>query len=58
VAVFPERVDLRNRYGETTFKYQIPSLLNGLPEELKRIDNQNEMKKKIQNHYLENNNEI
>jgi hypothetical protein len=48
----------RNNYGRTTIKFQVPKLLNSIPNELRNIENKNKMKKEIQKYYLENNNEI
>jgi hypothetical protein len=46
----------RNNYGKTTIKFQVPSLLNSLPNELKNIDNKNKMKLDLQKHLLETRN--
>ncbi|KAL1446819.1 hypothetical protein WDU94_013966 [Cyamophila willieti] len=49
---------IRNNYGKTTLKFQVPSLLNTLPNRLKNIQNNNIMKQTIEKFYLEENNNI
>ena len=39
---------IRNNYGRSTLKYQIPYMLNELPNRLKNIGNKNIMKKELQ----------
>ncbi|KAL1446982.1 hypothetical protein WDU94_015660, partial [Cyamophila willieti] len=46
---------IKNNYGKTMKKYQIPSLLNELPENLREIQNYNIMKRKILEFYIKTN---
>lgn len=48
----------KNKYGERTFNYTIPKILNKLPNYLKEIQNEKQMKNKIEDYYLNHNNEI
>lgn len=46
---------IRNNYEKATIRYQIPKLLNKLPEHLRQIDEANTMKREVKKHFLINN---
>uniref|UniRef100_A0A8D8Z7Y7 Uncharacterized protein n=1 Tax=Cacopsylla melanoneura TaxID=428564 RepID=A0A8D8Z7Y7_9HEMI len=46
---------IRNNYGKSMLAFQVPDLLNRLPNELKNIENKNKIKTEIKKHFLEEN---